>query len=192
MPLTITGFGPFPPFVINPSEVLVRSLGKGYNFKIIPTTFKAVDAYVETIGDETTLLAFGVDGEAKGFHLETLARNCVTSRKVDADGCLSYDQVIDDDGPEALKTHIDYERIRLTLEERGLPVTLSDNAGDYLCNYFYYKGLQHTSMLFVHIPMIEELVPFYQVAVPDQEFEFVMTLEEMLEGARVIVEAIEA
>lgn len=62
------------------------------------------------------------------------------------------------------KTNYDYSNLMNILDSKGYKVIISNNAGNYLCNNLYYKGLKiinekqiNTKMIFVHIPKIKNI-----------------------------------
>jgi len=59
----------------------------------------------------------------------------------------------------ALITVFEYERLKCYLEQNGLLVKISDNAGTSYCNELYWNGLRYilekkldTKMVFLHVP----------------------------------------
>lgn len=59
----------------------------------------------------------------------------------------------------ALITAFEYERLKCYLEQNGLLVKISDNAGTSYCNELYWNGLRYilekkldTRMVFLHVP----------------------------------------
>lgn len=60
---------------------------------------------------------------------------------------------------EAINTLFDCKKLQCCLEQNGLPVRLSANAGTSFCNELYWNGLQYimrqksdTQMVFLHVP----------------------------------------
>lgn len=92
------------------------------------------------------VLSFGQRPNIKDkVHIETTARN----------GELRRD------------TAFDCEKLRLLLEQNGIPAKLSDNAGTSFCNCLYWGGLKYilknklkTNMVFVHVPFIKNIGDF--------------------------------
>lgn len=59
----------------------------------------------------------------------------------------------------ALITVFEYERLKCCLEQNGLLVKISDNAGTSYCNELYWNGMRYilekkldTRMVFLHVP----------------------------------------
>ena len=62
-------------------------------------------------------------------------------------------------GEDVLITAFECERLKICLEQNGLSVKISDNAGTSYCNELYWNGLQYileknldTKMVFLHVP----------------------------------------
>lgn len=78
---------------------------------------------------------------------------------------------ISDDKEENIITDFDYNSFCTYLDDNHIKYKISDNAGDYLCNYIYYQGLKiikdnnlKTKMLFIHLPKIKELTCLDELA----------------------------
>lgn len=169
--ILITGFGPFPGTPENPSEYLVQAIEQdrirrphGVDIKtaVLPTSWSKVSDMVSGMHAEERpdiALHFGVADDARGYCIERLARNR-TKCTPDVDGHLPRRAYISRRGPTRLGTSLPVARIMLGLRALGLPATISDNAGDYLCNMLFYlslcsgTGRAAGSALFVHIPQI--------------------------------------
>lgn len=62
------------------------------------------------------------------------------------------------------KTNFDYTWLINRMKENNYMVSISENAGDYICNNLYFKGLEFidkekidTKMIFIHIPKINDI-----------------------------------
>lgn len=58
-----------------------------------------------------------------------------------------------------ISTNFDISFLKNSLQDVDLPFVLSDTAGNYLCNYVYYKGLEFlkqsnlkAKMILIHVP----------------------------------------
>jgi pyroglutamyl-peptidase len=106
-------------------------------------------------------LHFGVSGFARGFVIEKIARNtCNTS--VDACGSSSASRyVLSKSDPMQRPTRLPADDIARALKALDVPVTLSEDAGTYLCNaVFYhavtYAGAESSGVMsgFIHMPAL--------------------------------------
>jgi pyroglutamyl-peptidase len=110
--------------------------------------------------DPVLALHFGVAAIKHGFQIETEARNfCRTSP--DAAGCLPATSKVAEDGVDVRPVTIDAPAIAAHLSEKGYAVSLSDDAGGYLCNSVLYHSLVLAEKRggvcpvgFIHIPTV--------------------------------------
>lgn len=70
-----------------------------------------------------------------------------------------------------ISTNFDISFLKKSLEGVDLPFKLSDKAGDYLCNYVYFKGLEFlkqsnskAKMIFIHVPDMKRFQNIDKVA----------------------------
>jgi pyroglutamyl-peptidase len=72
-------------------------------------------------------------------------------------------------GSEKLETNYNYIVLKIFLE-KYFRIKISENAGKYLCNNIYYKGLKYifdnklkTKIIFIHIPYLNNIdINFFQ------------------------------
>lgn len=148
--LLITGFGAFGEFESNPSAALAGQASSAA--RILPVSFNAVDAFIEEVTGENwdALLMLGVAGGSTAMRTELVARNHI-GPTADVEGCRMGPAAIDPKGPMHLRgtlwSVIDVWRFEGAVEE-------SVDAGDYLCNYAYFRALQklhRTRVGFLHV-----------------------------------------
>ena len=67
-------------------------------------------------------------------------------------------------GKTEFKTNFNYDNLVSILKENNYKVSISSNAGRYLCNNLYYEGLKlinekelKSKMIFIHIPKIKNI-----------------------------------
>lgn len=164
----LTGFDAFPGVQFNATSKLVPLLAQRageqhpschFTCDVLPVTWRggpdrASKLIAET--DADVILHFGVSDCAKGFVIETLARNsCVAA--IDAEGSLPALELIDLDGPDSRRSTFPGNEIVMRLGGAGLPAELSENAGSYLCNAVLYHTLSNVRQGvlagFVHLPV---------------------------------------
>jgi pyroglutamyl-peptidase len=174
----LTGFGPFPGVEENASAHLVRDLVRrarrampGYRFAaaILPTEWARVPLLIEKLHTRhapVLALHFGVADGEKSFRLETEAKNFCRS-SADAAGALPSSTTLADDGMERRLATIAARSIAARLRTKDYPVSLSDDAGGYLCNAVLYHSLalaeangNRCRVGFVHIPADLSKPPF--------------------------------
>ena len=162
--IIITGFGPFGEIPSNPTEKLIRSLEKElqdelYQLYVLPVSYSyCADWSEDHISESTSLVIhFGVSAKSNIVQLERTGRN-VIGQASDIDGSALGEKVIEG-GPETLQSELKIDLVCSELNKQGFKCELSDNAGDYLCNFILYKSLRVApgKALFVHVPPESEL-----------------------------------
>jgi pyrrolidone-carboxylate peptidase len=119
-------------------------------------SFKGVDSYIESLNPTLfdTWLMLGVAGKAPKFRVELRAQNDIANIP-DVLGEVHGPGPINADGPHQLGTtlwHAPEWFVETDLREPSV------DAGQYLCNYLYYRGLQafpNHRIGFLHVPGLE-------------------------------------
>lgn len=171
----LSGFGPFAGVPVNPSWQAVEPLNDamiaGYDVRVIQVPViwdEAVPKYFDAYSrlHPAMALASGVAMGETGVRLETTARNQAAGADV-ADRVWPSGK-IDSSGPSTFKTGLPVNLLIETLKQAKYPTVLSDNAGDYLCNFLFYglmkklseeKADPHVVAGFVHVPGPEVVAP---------------------------------
>jgi pyroglutamyl-peptidase len=165
----ITGFGPFPGAPFNPSAALAKALarrrrpalaGIERSTHVFATTYASVDRDVPKLFAQKqrpdVVLMLGVAGRRRQLCIETRARNAVSLLFPDASGHRPRHGVIKLRGPAALTGNAPFARLAGAAATKA---RLSRDAGRYLCNYVYWRALEHARgtrplVQFVHIPPV--------------------------------------
>jgi pyroglutamyl-peptidase len=165
----LTGFGPFPGVLENPSARLAEALATRsegleceLHSQVLPTEWEAVatlaPALCETLQPHV-MIHFGLSERAKAFRIERSAHNR-TAPRTDARGALPSSGVILAQRPDRLDTRLPAGVFAAHLKARRLAAAPSSSAGRYLCNFLYYLSLDWSARqvtpplaLFVHIPL---------------------------------------
>ena len=149
--ILLTGFGPFPGIPANATSVLVPRIadaavnafaGTAVHAEILPTEWQAGLSrltHLYATVQPSLALHFGVSSRASGFEIETRGRNFCQPAQ-DAAGCLPEHPCVTPDGPEFVPTSLPAAHIVARLRQRGLPASLSRDAGGYLCNALLYRS----------------------------------------------------
>lgn len=172
MKLLVTGFKDFMG-IDNPTKKIAKALD-GHNFNGIEIkgieipvswekSWEVVNQHLEEFKPDA-LVSFGVNTGIRGMAIETKAYN-TQSRIPDADGKYPRHNYIQQDGPYALPTCLPanylYQAVnhfkgtetsilRDRPEGELIGMSLSNNAGDYLCNNIFYNDIYHQkSKLFI-------------------------------------------
>lgn len=168
--LLVCGFGGFPGFPHNPAALVVNALaGQGWSpdrvethYLVLPTTWSGA---LETAADALRgtgaagVLVVGVASGAEGFRVEMRAQNRARADLADAAGAFYSHERISRLGPAVARATAPVEPMVEAIRAEGLPVQASSDAGDYLCNYLFYRLLTEVlaapdapPAAFLHIP----------------------------------------
>lgn len=168
--ILLTGFGPFPGVPENASGRLVPEVAREARKRwpgchvegaVLPTEWRAAPRAVADLIDElepAIVLHFGVSSRARGFAIESRGEN--RARLIcDAAGLLPPSERLSPEGPDMLAASLPVRLIIDRLRRRSLPVSLSRDAGGYLCNAVLYYSLHRARGAgwpmrsgFVHLP----------------------------------------
>jgi pyroglutamyl-peptidase len=163
--ILVTGFGPFPGVLRNPTQQLALRL-HGQHIRGVevvaeawPTTLAGLDYRRRSAvlwWQPDLVVHLGVHGTAQAIHLERTAHNAVDFRVADAAGHQPLPGLLLADGPGQWQTALPAQELAQTLVAAGLPAHVSDDPGRYLCNATYALSLADDhgpAALFVHVPM---------------------------------------
>lgn len=181
----VTGFKKFHGVVENPSEWIVSNLEKFLKKKknklsclsscnvletagdgVLTTLYQLLEsALAKNDGQRVIWIHFGVNSGANKFAIERQAVNEATFRCPDEMGWQPQKlPIVPDDGSisHARETSLPAAEIVQMLVDKGYDVTLSDDAGRFVCNYVYYHslrcaGLKGFKSLFVHVPLFTKI-----------------------------------
>lgn len=168
--ILLTGFGPFPGVAENASAELVERLADAAAERfprrrivsaVLPTEWVAAPKQIAQLyqrHDPGIALHFGVSERAKGFVIETLARNeCRLTP--DAAGALPHMSYVLAKCPRTLDATLPVDDIIRRLRELNIPAEASSDAGRYLCNAVLFHALAQPSsgaagraVGFIHMP----------------------------------------
>jgi pyroglutamyl-peptidase len=165
--ILVTGFGPFPGAPFNPTGPLVARLARARLGRakivthIFPTTYTAVDRDLPKLIARyrpDALLMFGLVNKATTLRIETRARNAL-SRLKDACGFVPDLRAIAPGRASALPLPTPSRLLLGATRATHLPVEISNDAGDYLCNYLCWRAALAARRTggprlaaFVHVP----------------------------------------
>lgn len=127
------------------AEQLIK-YANGFDTLVLPNNkFKDAEKLINKIADGTynCIFSFGQRPNIKNkVHIETTARNGVTS----------------------VETDFDCKRLQKLFESNGVAAKISHNAGTSYCNSLYFNGLSYiqtnklkTKMVFIHIPYLKNI-----------------------------------
>lgn len=196
----LTGFEPFGPHPVNPSELLVRSLegrvigGRLVAVRVFPVETRTLrDRIATALREENAEFALGV-GYAPGrasLALERVGLNLLDFEIPDASGAMRKNEAVESGGPDARLATLPLSEIVSAWTGAGVPGYISNSAGTYLCNQWLYEMLALTASAvqpvpagFVHVPALPA-----QAAQLGAERTPSMTLDLMRRGLETAIEA---
>ena len=173
MKLMVTAFDPFGGDKINPAleaVKLVRSeLFDAEIIKVeIPTVFgKSIQTALAAMEEHHPDVVFCI-GQAGGRYdmtPERVAINVDDGRIPDNEGNQPVDSVIFEDGEPAYFSMLPIKAMVQAMKESGIPASVSNTAGTYVCNHIMYGVLYHIHKGFpgmrggfMHVPFTTEQV----------------------------------
>ncbi len=169
MRILITGFDPFGNDTVNPSwEAVKRLPDRILDAEIvkmeIPTVFyKSLDVIEKKICEirPDAVISVGQAGGRPDITVERTAVNCCDCRIADNEGTLLHDARIYEDAPDAYFTSLPYRAMTEKIIQAGIPASVSDTAGTFVCNHVMY-GVRHMCSRFypdvisgfIHVPYL--------------------------------------
>lgn len=196
--LLVTGFEPFLDFTVNPTMKIVEALDGtiigNYQIvgKIMQVDFNSSGAaLVQFIKEENPDAVISL-GLAAGRYKITPERIAINFKDgaVDNEGHKPVDEPIREDGEPAYLSTLPIRKMVEDLLANGLPATISNTAGAYLCNNVMYEGLHYANIHkpnmpsgFIHIPASHELA-IQHGRIPSWSH------EDLLKGVQVCIETL--
>ena len=173
MKILVTGFDPFGGEKVNPALEAVKSLpseihGAEVYWVEIPTVFYKAAEVLETAivrFQPDAVLCIGQAGGRASLTPERVAINQDDARIPDNQGNQPIDTPIRLDGQAAYFSTLPIKAMVQAIKEEGLPATVSNTAGTFVCNHLMYQALYladkkfpHMRTGFMHIPYMTEQV----------------------------------
>lgn len=169
MKLLLTAFDPFGGSPINPALEAVklvsdRVAGVEIVKLEVPTVFrKSIDTVAAAIEKEKpdAVLCIGQAGGRYDLTPERVAINLDDARIQDNEGNQPIDTVIFEDGAPAYFATLPIKAMTAKIREAGLPASVSNTAGTFVCNHLMY-GVLYTLAKhypgvkggFMHVPFV--------------------------------------
>lgn len=167
----ITGFEPFDGEAVNPSWEVVSRLdnaiigGCRVVARQLPCVFGEalieLNAAIDSLSP-TLVLSVGQAGGRTDISVERVAINVDDARIADNRGNQPVDTPIVANGPAAWFSSLPIKAIVSTLREAGIPASVSQTAGTFVCNHVMYgllhklSGIPEAKGGFIHIPYLPQ------------------------------------
>lgn len=199
MKILVTAFDPFGGESVNPAlEAVQRMKDRIAGAQIVklevPTVFgKSIETVYAAMRRETpdAVVCVGQAGGRSEVTPERVAINVDDARIADNEGNQPIDRPVFADGRNAYFSTLPVKAMVRRMREGGLPSSLSNTAGTFVCNHLMYGVLYHiekefprTRGGFIHVPFIPAQVVGRAAAAPS------MSLGDITRGLEYAVEAV--
>lgn len=167
----ITGFEPFDGEAVNPSWEVVSRLdnaiigGCRVVARQLPCVFGEalieLNAAIDSLSP-TLVLSVGQAGGRTDISVERVAINVDDARIPDNRGNQPVDTPIVGNGPAAWLSSLPIKAIVSALRDAGIPASVSQTAGTFVCNHVMYgllhklSGMPEAKGGFIHIPYLPQ------------------------------------
>ena len=173
MKVLLTGFDPFGGETTNPSYEAVKLVPDTIDdiqvIKIeVPTVFrKSIEKLEQSIEEHKPdiVICVGQAGGRYEISIERVAINIDDARIPDNEGNQPIDEPIFADGDAAYFSNLPIKAITNEIKKAGIPVSVSNTAGTFVCNHIMYgllyliqKKYQNMQGGFIHVPFLPEQV----------------------------------
>ncbi|MBE5784362.1 MAG: pyroglutamyl-peptidase I [Clostridiales bacterium] len=171
MKLLLTAFDPFGGADVNPAEravsLVAEKVGAVSVTKLtVPTVFyRSIETVAAAIVREKpdAVLCIGQAGGCAGLAVERVGINIDDARIPDNAGAQPVDRPIFPDGENAYFATLPIKAMVKNIRAAGLPATVSNSAGTFVCNHLLYgllytlaKNSSHIRGGFIHVPYLPE------------------------------------
>ena len=173
MKILLTAFEPFGGDTINPAQEAVRLVAdeiagaKIVKIDVPVVVGKSIETVRKALEAEKpdAVLCIGQAGGRIGLTPERVAINVDDARIPDNEGNQPIDQPIYADGAPAYFATLPVKAMVAAIREAGVPASLSNTAGTFVCNHLMYGVLYHIAKSypgmrggFMHVPFLHEQV----------------------------------
>ncbi len=169
--ILLTAFDPFGDLTENASQQVLEALPDAPDLTplLLPTAFEAAAQAIRAHLDEhkpRAVINLGVAQSSPAIRLERVALNLDDARIPDNHGAQPRGLHIMPDAPPAYWTTLPLEAMLSALQVAGIPATLSNHAGAFVCNHVFFcvqhhlaTTAPHTPAGFIHLPGVSDEWP---------------------------------
>lgn len=198
MKILVTGFDPFGQDTINPALEAVKQLpneilGASIIKLEIPTMFHQSANVVNLAIQQhqpDIVVHIGQAGGRFGITPERIAINLDDARIADNSSQQPIDQLIAENGPAAYFSQLPVKAMVANMQEVGIPATVSNSAGTFVCNHIMYQTLHYCQMNHPQIQSGFIHVPYLPQQVADKASLPSMDLKTIVQGLVISIETI--
>lgn len=198
MKILVTGFDPFGQDTLNPALEAVKQLpneilGASIIKLEIPTMFHQSANVVNLAIQQhqpDIVVHIGQAGGRFGITPERIAINLDDARIADNSSQQPIDQLIAENGPAAYFSQLPVKAMVANMQEVGIPATVSNSAGTFVCNHIMYQTLHYCQMNYPQIQSGFIHVPYLPQQVADKASLPSMDLKTIVQGLVISIETI--
>lgn len=198
MKILLTAFEPFGGDSINPAQEAVAHVpGEIAGAEIVrmsvPVVFgKAIETVCAAMEREQpdVVLCIGQAGGRFGLTPERVAINLDDAGIADNEDNRPVDRPIFEDGAPAYFSTLPVKAMVAYIKAAGIPASLSNSAGTYVCNHLMYGVLYHISRSFPYMRGGFMHVPFMHEQVQQRPNTPSLSREDIIKGIEAAIEAI--
>lgn len=182
--ILVTGFEPFGPHALNPSERMVRLLASAapddvvISTRVLPVAYRrAFPPVAEVLEAERVqgALLLGLGAGRATVDFERFGVNWRGAPQPDNDGMRVAGEKIDPAGPAAYFATLPVDSVVAACRAAGTPTGISSHAGTFLCNQVLYQTLRRCDRRdltcrvgFAHLPFLPEQASAGEPAVSEE------------------------
>ena len=198
MKILVTGFDPFGGEKVNPALEAVKSLpsvihGAEIVWVEIPTVFykasEVLEAEIEKYHPDV-VLCIGQAGGRACLTPERVAINQDDARIPDNQGNQPIDIPIREDGQAAYFSTLPIKAMVQAIKEEGIPASVSNTAGTFVCNHLMYQVLYLADKKFPNMRAGFMHIPYMTEQVVNKPNTASMCLRDIVRGIEVAIGAI--
>lgn len=164
--ILLTAFEPFGGDDVNPSLQLLHALENRSDVDActVPVVFQdSAETVLRQLPGHDVVVLLGLAKGRIGITVERVAINVDDASIPDNAGAQPVGQPICTDGASAYFSTLPIKAIVESMRSTGVPASISNSAGTYVCNHLMYSvlhALRDTSVRagFIHVPATPELV----------------------------------
>jgi len=159
----------------------------------VPTIFnESVEVVLRAIRrvQPDVVLCIGQAGGPSDISVERVAINLDDASIADNAGNQPKDTTIAPDGPAAIFATIPVKKLVQAIRERGIPASVSNSAGTFVCNHLFYGVLHRCAKEFPGIIVGFIHIPFLPAQVITRPATPSMALDLMVQGLEAAIGAL--
>lgn len=165
--ILITGFEKFDNASMNPTQEMLVDLSYAkaqVETLVLPVEFERSFAILKNAIDRFSpeyVLLCGLAGNRKHISVEKVAINYINARIPDNSGYQPLDQKISEKGNDGYFSTLPISELACHMQDMGIDLRMSFNAGSYVCNYLLYRALEalegsSVKSTFFHFPLAKD------------------------------------